>query len=330
VLAWNSAALDLGQNTKLPADYFNRLGEIIYGENPEFRADVRFIANQRGFIVQEITRTLNVQGNIIDQELYKGSNPLEKDLHYWEIFYVGKPEASNFISYEIDSYLLGSEDGNYEEGSYSITGISTFYPLSKPINLKYNKDGNIIPSPELIQLFGTQTSFDGNADLNFGYAGGLPVSNTIAPTMYNLQPSYYQLVRTITGQWKQSEDIVVKEQFNYRVYNSPLNICSPFILPRSELMSEPDTAEKKAERIQLANHLKIYLTEEEKRNITQEIADTLIMKLISENYTDSGVGGGGTNKKKTKRKRTKRKRTKRKRTKRKRTNRKRTKQKRTK
>ena len=303
-VAWNSAALTLSVGTIQEQERFNRYGEIIYGKNPEFRADVKFIANRPGFIVQEINRTLRVSGKPLNAAKHRVSGPVEETLHYWEVFYVSEREGVLFTSQVADSYLLGSEDGNYPSGNYYMEGISTFYPLPDGYTLSYDQHATTQPSGLLDVLkgfLGPEVHFDPN----FTYAGGLPVAfTTPTPT---LQPSYYQLVRSVSAEWNTDKEVTVNESFYYRKYDDPSVTCGLYV-PRYELLPDTDTPQKQQERMVLTQLLR-----PTKKPITQATADKYIKKMISDNYNPKKKTGrsGGRKKKQTKRRRVKNRRTKR-------------------
>jgi hypothetical protein len=331
VIPWNSSAMTLPDGTLQEQEYFNRLGEIIYGpinrEGREFRADVKFWTRQPGFIVQEIWRELIVDGAPLDRDLFNDSDQLEPNIHYWEIFYVSDQEETIFLSQVADSYLLGSEEANYPSGQYRIRGISTFYPLPSDFVLNYDQTGEKPTLPETLDIlkgiFGHHVKFDGKSELGFGHAGGLPVSIDTteerlggAPTMGPLDHSYYQLVREVETSWQPDVLMQVNERFYYQRYDHPQITCMTYI-NRHELMPVPDTREKKKERKDLTKTFKAYLPQENQgKYINQGMADSFIEGMISDNYGDEAENGpvvvGGRKKKQTKRKKVKRKYTKKK------------------
>jgi len=315
--AWNSSAITLSEGTVQEQEYFNRLGEIIYGVGAEFRADIKFYAMQPGFIVQEIWRELNVEGEPIDAELFAGSHPLLPNIHYWEIFYVDEKEGIIFLSQVADSYLLGSEEANYPRGNYKIRGVSTFYPLPDGLVINYDQTGDKQNSTETIdtlkRIFGNHVKFDGEAELGFIHAGGLPVSTEYAPLMNKLNHSYYQLVRNVECSWSPERDSHVRESFYYQVYENSQITCPMFVLPRYELLPDPDTREKQKERVALTTKFREYLDQPKSKRITNATSNEFIEKMISSNYNPSQKknSSGGKRKKQTKRNNVKRNRTKR-------------------
>ena len=196
VIPWNSGATYIN-SPQLEPEYLIRLGEIIYGLNNTVRLDIKFVAQEPGFIVQHIERI------IIDYTKNK-----IMDFSYYEIFYI-TPE--NLESFNADSYLIAEDITlSIKNGSYTQIGTCSFYPYAYSENVNFDKDGVMKYSKELQNIFGENVKF---GKLNT-LAAGLPYSLT-PPEMNNLAELAIELRRIVIAKWDEVDDIEVTESFMY-------------------------------------------------------------------------------------------------------------------
>lgn len=293
VIPWNASGLELepelATSIGIPADLFTSSGEIVYGNYNTFAIDIKFKADTPGFVVQHIKKV------IYDND----KKSIAEDIEYWEIFYISgnnryvdKNDGSvYFLSENADSFKYGFKNAKHRirNAKYMQIGISQFYPYDNSDNAVKFKNGTMLSSPRLVEIFGSSVMFN-NIHTP---ANGLPYS----PTKINVNGilmSGPELKRTVTGEWNEynDEEVELKEEFQY--LDPPEGIIKePWSFKRFDYMEDMSDDEK----IKYAEILRHYILDikNKKRQKLFIAPDTIIDKDIANNlfqYLTTAQFGG--------------------------------------
>jgi hypothetical protein len=201
VIPWNGSGVELTEEVAKAAgiskDFFTSNGEIVYGNKNTFAIDIRFKADQPGFVVQHIKK------QIYDKDKKK----MIENIEYWEIFYISSnnryedPHDGSFyyLSENADSFKYGTNARRNElhHREYVQMGVSEFYPYDNSDGaVIFNDKGIMLYSPRLEEFFGSSVVF-GNTRTP---ANGLPYSPTKIH-VNGLSMSGPALQRVVSGEW---------------------------------------------------------------------------------------------------------------------------------
>lgn len=167
-----------------------------------FKAEVCYLSQTPGFVVQEVFKTgyTNINSNkreVINKE------------HYWEVFYLHDRDCEN----NNDSFA--QKNFNIKtEGVIVQTGINKFYPFKGPVLI--NKDGFILPSTDdFIKMFGS------NVTRESPMAWGMPVSYSLFP-MTGLTAQPVGIIRQVVVQWGTGDKNSFEKGHGYPTYVTEL------------------------------------------------------------------------------------------------------------
>ncbi|ALH22945.1 hypothetical protein ceV_039 [Chrysochromulina ericina virus CeV-01B] len=289
VIPWNASALELSSEIAndigISHDFFTSNGEIIYGNDNTFAIDIKFKANQPGFVVQHIKK------QIYDND----KKTIVEDIEYWEIFYISpnnryidpRDNSVYYLSENADSFKYGVEDDNsiIANGKYIQTGISEFYPYNNSDDAVKFRRGTMLSTSKLVEIFGDSVIF-GNINTP---ANGLPYSSTKI-SVNGLMISEPKLKRIVTGEWNVHIDELVelKEEFQY--LDPPEGIRKePWSFKRFDYLTDMSDDE----RIQIAQKLQPYILDKSHRKllissdivINEDIANKLFDYLTTAQFS---------------------------------------------
>ena len=300
VIPWNGSGVELTEEVAKAAgiskDFFTSNGEIVYGDKNTFAIDIRFKADQPGFVVQHIKK------QIYDRDKKK----MIEDIEYWEIFYISPnnryedPHDGSFyyLSENADSFKYGTNARRSElhNREYVQMGVSEFYPYDNSNGaVIFNDKGIMLYSDRLVEIFGSNVVF-GNTRTP---ANGLPYSPTKIH-VNGLSMSGPALQRVVSGEWNDhtGKQVELKEEFQY--LDPPDGIRkSPWMLDRFDYLTDltdeerQNFADKVSTVIDISEMIKI-----EKKDTKLDIANNLFDYLTSLGFSDTRKKGGKNSKKK--------------------------------